>query len=163
MNIRKFYTLTISLFGHRYLPNKEEVRQKLYNYLKNRISNIKVRILVGTHGDFDVIALGVCRQLKREGYDIDISLVYTSYTKLQREMKDINITYQLKDVEIMMYEIENVHYKRQIIVSNQKMVDDSDEVIVYYTGKPQWKLNNGTKCIIKYGENQDKTIINLFN
>ena len=161
MELIKKYT--IALFGHRQILNCGEVRQKLYNYLKDRISGKVVRALVGTHGDFDRLALGVCKQLKNEGFDIDISLVYTIQKQLIKDMKlDEYIDYY-KDVETMMYEIDNVYYKRKIIVSNYKMVDESDEVIIYYTGKPQLFNNKGTHYIMEYALKTSKPITNLYN
>ena len=154
---------TIALFGHRNIPNKQEVRQALYNYLKERIRGDVVRVLIGTHGDFDRIALGICKQLKREGFDINISLVYTSQKRLTRDVKADEFVGEYKGIELLMYDIEEIHYKRQIIVSNQNMVDDSNEVIVYYTGKSQRQLHNGTERVVECIKNQNKPIVNLYN
>lgn len=159
---RKFYTLTISLFGHRNIPNKEEVRQILYNYLQPKLKHNVVKVLIGTHGDFDRIALGVCKQLKREGYDIDIILVFTSYRQIKKEFDYIGAENDYEDIETMIYEIEDIYYKRQIIESNQKMVDESDEIIVYYTGKPQLSNNKGTYFTMQYAKKKNKALINLF-
>jgi len=154
---------TIALFGHRNISRKEDVRQRLYGYLKERIKGKLVRVLIGTHGDFDNIALGVCKQLKSEGYNICISLVYTSQKQLIKDMKLDEYVEYYKDIETMMYEIDKIHYKRQIIVTNQKMVDESDEVIVYYTGKSQLFNNKGTYTIMQYAKSKNKTLINLLD
>ena len=163
MIYRKFYTLTISFFGHRQIFNSEKVRNKLYNYLKQRLKDVIARVLVGTHGDFDRLAFGVCKQLKREGYNIDISLVYTSQKQLTKDMDLDKYLGEYKDIEVVMYEIENEHYKRQIIISNHKMVDQSDEVVVYYTGKPQWQLHNGTRRIVQYCKTKNRFVTNIYD
>ncbi|MBQ7798120.1 MAG: hypothetical protein IJ371_03255 [Clostridia bacterium] len=158
MKYRKFYT--VSLFGNRFVCAKDKVGETLYNYLKTRIGNKCVRVLIGTHGDFDKISFSVCRRLKREGYNIHIILVYTSYKRLQKEMQETGVAWDYRDIETMLYEIEEVYYKRQIIVSNQKMVDESDEIIVYYDGRNQ--IYSGTYRVIRYAKKNNKTIVNIF-
>lgn len=160
MIYRKFYTL--ALFGHRDITNKQEVRKILYDYLKHKIKGQSVRVLIGTHGDFDRIALGVCKQLKNEGYNIDICVVFTSQKQLIKEMELDKYSNDYKNIETMMYEIEDMYYKRQIIVSNQKMIDDSDEIMVYYNGKQLFN-NNGTYRIMQYAKRQNKRVININN
>lgn len=155
---------TISLFGHRLVFKKVLVEEMLYNNLKERLKDVSVRVLIGTHGDFDLIALRVCRRLKYdEGYDIDISLIYTSYARVKNDLSYDTGGWYYKDIETMIYELEGVHYKRQIIASNQKMVDDSDEVIVYYTGVRQFNKNNGTKRILEYAKAQNKPVLNIID
>lgn len=158
--MNKMEKYTLSLFGHRKIFNTEIVRQKLYKYLKSKIEGKKVRVLIGTHGDFDRLALEVCKQLKKEGFDIHIDLVYTSQKQLIKDMEMDKYIGYYKDVETMMYEIENEHYKRQIIVSNQKMVDASDEVVVYHRFD---RTYGGTMRIMKYAQNKNKPMINLFD
>lgn len=153
--------ITISIFGNRFVPRMEDARKDLYNYLKLKVKDNNVRILVGTHGDYDRLALGVCKQLQREYSNIHISLVFTSQKFLIKEMQMDEFTGYYKGVETMIYDIEEIYYKRQIVVSNQKMVDDSDEVVVYNRGNNSYY--SGTNRVIKYAKKQNKPIINLFN
>ncbi len=159
MAFRKFYT--IAIFGNRFVLNQQIAKEKLYNYLKLKLEYSAVRVLVGTHGDFDRMALGVCKQLKNEGFDIHISLVFTSQKALIKQMQmDEGVGYY-KDIETMLYDVDNAHYKMKIVKSNQKMVDDSDEVVVYYRGiNPNY---SGVNRAIKYSCKQNKPLINLFD
>ncbi len=150
---------TISIFGHRQIfsPNTE---QNLYNYLKSRVEGRCVRVLVGSHGEYDRLAFSVCRRLKHEGYDIDIHWVFTSLNRVRLGMYDSFGKLYYTDVQSVMYDIEEVHYKRKIIVSNQKMVDESDEVIVYCT--EFHKEYSGTYRIMQYAKKCNKPVINLY-
>ena len=149
MTYRKFYTY-----------HKEEVRDSLCNYLRQRLQGAYARILIGNHGDFDRLALGVCKRLQAEGFNIDICLVFTSQKQLIKEMEMDKHTNFYKNIETVMYEIEHLHYKMRIIVSNQKMVDDSDEVVLYYTGKQLFN-NNGTHRIMRYAQSKNKIVVNI--
>ena len=133
--------------------------KRLYRYLKIKLEGKRVKVLIGTHGDFDKVALSVCKKLKCEGYDICISLVFTSQKMLIKEMEeDKNFKYY-NGVETMMYDIDGVHFKRQIIATNQKMVDNSDEVIVYNGYN---RTYSGTRRIVEYAYNNNKCVNNLF-
>ena len=65
-----------------------------------------------------------------------------------------------KDVQTMLYDIENVHFKNQIIVSNKKMVDDSNLIICYVNMN---KHKSGAKRAILYAIKQNKPVINLYS
>ena len=152
---------TISIFGHRkfFSPNTEKI---LYNCLKSRVEGKKVRILVGTHGAYSQMAFGVAHRLKREGYDIELNMVCTSFKEVEKEMYcDGRLLNYYRDVQSVMYDIEEVHYKRKILVSNQKMVDESDEVMIYCTNFH--KEYSGTYQIMQYVKKTGKPVINLFN
>ncbi len=158
MNDKRKY-LTLSLFGHSQLVESEKIRENLYNYIKSKYCDKKIRILVGTHGKFDGLGLGVSMKLLYEKYDVEINLVFTSQKLMEKEFKD-DLGYY-RGVIPMMYFIEEEHFKRQIIVSNQKMIDESDEVIVYFN--PNYHLTNGVRRIVKYAIKQNKRIFNLFD
>ena len=158
MKYRKFYT--IAIFGNRFVLNKQRAGEKLYNYLKGKLKDNRVRALVGTHGDFDKIAFCVCKRLEKEGFDIDIKLVYTSLRRLIKENSPNEYApLNYRNDETMMYEIEEVHFKRKIIVSNQKMIDESDEIVIYHNGRNSY---SGINRVVKYAKKVNKPIQNLF-
>ena len=159
MVFRKFYTLAI--FGNRFVLNHQIAKEKLYNYLKLKLKYTAVRVLIGTHGDFDNLALSVCKRIMEGNSDLHISLVFTSQKRLVKELQmDESVGYY-KNIETMMYDIDNVHYKRQILLSNQQMVDNSDEVVVYDRGINTYF--SGINKVIKYAQKQNKLITNLFD
>lgn len=91
---------------------------------------------MGTHGDFDKLALSACRELRKKYKDIITEVVLTSLNKLRPEIAkddifgdDIYTPYS--DVKTTMYDIEDEHFKRRIVVSNQKMIDSCDTLICY--------------------------------
>lgn len=68
--------------------------------------------------------------------------------------------YREQGCKIMIYDIEDEYFKRQIIVSNRKMIEDSDLVISYVDMS---KNRRGAKIAVKYALKQGKEIINLYN
>jgi len=119
---------------------------------------------MGTHGDFDKLALSVCRQLKEKYKDITIQVIITSLHQIYSSKVDV--AFENKelnpyiDVETIMYDIENEHFKRKIIVSNKHMIENSDTLICYVN--PQKSLS-GAKIIMKFAEKKGLEILNLYN
>lgn len=120
--------------------------------------------MIGTHGNFDILALKVCRSLRKVYKHIKIEVVITSLHQIEKEIiedefgKECYVPYE--DVDTIMFDIEEIYFKRQIIVSNQKMVDECDTLICYVNQK-----NNlsGAKRVMNYAINKGLKIINLFN
>ena len=153
---------TISFFGHRNIINTIEVKQILKDTLKNICNDIDLHFLVGTHGDFDNIALNVVLELSKERTkNIKISLVFSNLSILNKDKLGYKITdyFNGKPIQPLIYEIEEVHYKNRINVSNRNMVDDSDLIICYVDVN---KRNSGAKKALQYAIKQGKDIINLY-
>lgn len=147
----------ICFFGHRNLWGKD-IRERLKKQLESHLDD-EVHCFVGTHGDFDSLALSVCREL-RKTYKMKITVVFTSLNVLKKD-KDLeySIADNYDDVETMIYDIEEEHFKNQIVVSNRRMVDDCDIVICYVDMK---EYRSGAKRAVNYAKRQGKQIINLF-
>ena len=58
-----------------------------------------------------------------------------------------------------MFEIEEVHYKRKITVSNQKMIDGCDTLICYVDEK---SYGSGAKKAMRYTKRKGIEIIDLY-
>lgn len=58
-----------------------------------------------------------------------------------------------------MYEIEEEHFKRQIIISNRKMINDCDVLICYVNKK---RNPSGAKLAMNYAKRKGLKIINLY-
>lgn len=148
----------IAIFGHRRVCSPSLVSERLYWRLEEKIIQGYNKILIGCHGDFDKIALDVCCELKK-CYNIEINVVLTSLTMLSRKRgfatADIYDKYKT-----IMYDIENVHYKNKIIVSNRHMVDDSDLVICYVNYDSGW---TGARQAVDYAKKKGKEIVNIFD
>ncbi len=91
-----------------------------------------------------------------------ISVVMTSLSSINKDKYGYSKVdmYKYRDCETIFYDIEEVHFKNRITVSNKKMVDDSD-LIICYVDMNSYK--SGTKTTISYALKQNKKDINLFN
>ena len=153
--------MIISLFGHRDLCCKN-IKERLTKVLQKQIEQCSnISFLIGSHGDFDNLALFCCRELKKSYPQIKITIVFTNLNILTKHKNRLYSTLDLyKDVQTMLYDIENVHFKNQIIVSNKKMVDDSNLIICYVNMN---KHKSGAKRAILYAIKQSKPVINLYS
>ncbi len=119
---------------------------------------------MGTHGEFDKLALSVCRQLRNLYKFIKIEVVINSFKTIESKIEHDEIFGDEKfmpynDVQTVMYEIEEVHFKKQIIVSNQQMIDTCDTLICYVDTN---RYVSGAKIAMKYALKKGLNIINLF-
>ena len=60
---------------------------------------------------------------------------------------------------MVMYEIEELHYKQQIVASNKQMINACDTLICYV--RPQaWR--SGAQAIMNYAKKRGLKIVNLY-
>ncbi len=144
-----------AFIGHRKIFTKG-IYERLVNVIRIQIKNGCKVFTMGTHGDFDKLALNACRQLRHTCDDMIIEVVITSLNKLKQD-NELNVPYF--DVETVMYDIENVHYKRQITLSNRLMIDGCDTLICYVDTLSH---GSGAKTALRYAEKQGLKIINLY-
>ena len=151
-------TKRTAFIGHRHLVYGS-IKNKLIDIIKNEIDNECNKFIMGTHGNFDITALEICRFIRSNYKQIEIKVVLTSLNTVKKDI--YNSTYTpYNDVNTFMFDIENEYYKRQIIVSNKKMIDISDTLICYVNPK---SINSGAKLIYNYAKRKGLKIINLFN
>lgn len=143
-----------TFIGHRYVD--KSIRDRLYKEVEKQIQDGCLSFIVGSHGDYDFMALNVCRELKNKYKDIQIEVVSTNINLLTNtSIKNIFND----DIAIISYDIEEVHFKRQIIVSNQKMIDECDTIICYVDNRCS---TSGAKYALNYAHKKGLKIINLF-
>ena len=142
-----------------------DIRSKLKEAVLQKIKDGCRFFTMGTHGAFDEMALGVCRELRKDYPDIEIVVVITSLQKIKKVVEhdeilgdEVYIPYS--DVKTVMYNIEETHYKRQIIESNHQMIDECDSVICYVNKKNSY---SGAKYAWQYAKKNAKEIINLYD
>ena len=119
---------------------------------------------MGTHGDFDKVALNVCKDLRNRYKDIVIEVVTIDLQQLKTIVKSdpilgIEKYIPYDDVETVIYDTEQCHYKAKIISSNKQMVDNCTTLICYVNEN---KFKSGAKLILKYAKCKGLKIINLF-
>ena len=151
--------MIITFFGHRQLWKQTEIEERIEQAIKPYLNEPKVRVLIGCHGEFDRLALTVCRRLRKEHKNIEICVILTSLAMLQKGGFGFSPADYYDDVETMYYDIEEVHFKNRIVVTNRNMVDSSDVVICYVDFK---RYGSGAKRAVNYAKRQKKTIINLY-
>lgn len=143
-----------TFIGHRKVNST--IRDRLYKEIEKQIQEGCLSFIVGSHGDYDHMALSVCRELKKTHKDVKIEVV-TSNINLFTKTTSKNIFND--DIAIISYDIEEIHFKKQIIVSNQKMIDECDTIICYVDNKCS---TSGAKLALNYAQKKGLKIINLF-
>ncbi|MBQ4443279.1 MAG: hypothetical protein II896_01290 [Clostridia bacterium] len=146
-----------AFIGHRKVYYSDKVKERLEAAIAEQIKNGCKSFIMGTHGEFDSLALSCCRKARDTYPDIEIDVVLTSYHTVEKKDEFDYVPYQ--DVNTFMYDIEDEHFKRQIIVSNRKMIDDCDTLICYVDKKQN---PSGAKTAMNYAKRKGIKIINLF-
>ena len=146
-----------AFIGHRNVYYEGKISKRLKAAVEERIKNGCKSFIMGTHGDFDSLALSVCKEARKTYRDIDIEVVLTSYHTV--EQKDELHSMPYADVETFMYDVDNTHFKRRIIVSNRKMIDECDTLICYVDER---QYRSGAKKAMNYAKRNGVKIINIF-
>ena len=145
-----------AFIGHRKVFAKD-ISERLVAAIKEEIANGCTSFTMGTHGEFDEIALSVCRKLRREYGDLKIEVVITSLTAVKKQ--DEFDTAPYADVQTVKHEIDDVYYKRQITVINRYMIDECDTLISYVDTSA---YRSGAKGALRYAEKRGLKIVNLY-
>lgn len=153
----------VCFIGHRRI-GFGDIRKKLKEVILQKIKDGCKFFTMGTHGDFDKLALSVCRELRHIYKEIKIEVVITSFKSIEPIIDHDEIFGDEKytpyeDVETIMYNIEETHYKRQIIESNHQMIDSCDTLICYVNKKHN---PSGAKLAMNYAKRKGLKIINLY-
>lgn len=134
-----------------------KIEERLKTVIEQQIADGCKCFTMGTHGEFDEMALSACRSARRDHPDIKIEVVLTSYHTVEKKNEFDYVPYQ--DVETTMYDIEDEHFKNQIVVSNRKMIDQCDTLICYVNKK---QSPSGAKMAMNYAKRKGLKIINLY-
>ncbi len=150
--------------GHRLVINLKAVKEKLYNLVEQQIKNGCKIFTMGTHGEFDKLALNVCKELKRIYNDIVIEVVITSLNEIKPQIiSNPHLGYEkytpYQTEKTVMYDIEEQHYKRKISYSNQQIIDNCDCLICYVDIK---RIYGGAILAYKYARKKGLQIINIY-
>ncbi len=140
--------------GHRQVF-QNGVYEELLAEIERQIERGCKEFAMGTHGEFDRLALSACRFLRKQYPDICIEVVLTSLNVI----KKANWEAPYCDVKTVIFEIEEVFYKRRITESNRRMIDEGDTLICYVNEK---YARSGAKSALRYAEKKGLEIINLY-
>lgn len=112
---------------------------------------------MGTHGEFDKLALQSCRKLREEYPELQIEVVITGLHTIQKDEEWGSAPYA--DVSTVLYDVEEAHFKQRITLSNRKMIDACDALICYVDEKT---YRSGAKTAMRYAKRKGLRIINLY-
>ena len=146
-----------AFIGHRQVF-AENIWTKLLDAITNEITNGCSVFTMGTHGDFDKLSLSACRELRDIYHSIKIEVVITSLNSIKYNADKEIAPYS--DVDTVMYDIENTHYKQQISSSNRQMLDTCDTLICYVDENKLGR--SGAKNAMKYAKKIGLKVINLY-
>lgn len=161
----------VCFIGHRHILHTQ-IKDRLTIAIQNEIDDGCFSFTMGSHGEFDSLVLSECRSFRNQYKDIDIEVVLTSYHKIANKLVDVipdkygesemiydkNIYYT--DVKTTMFEIEDLHFKRQITESNKQMIDGCDVMICYVDPK---RYRSGAKTAMNYAKRQGLKVVNLYD
>lgn len=147
----------IAFIGHRHVYYADKVKERLQNVIEQCIGDGCSHFLMGAHGDFDQMALTACRSARKNHPDIQIEVVLTSYHTIEKKHDIDYVPYQ--DVQTVMFDIEDLHFKQQITESNKQMIDGCDTLICYVDKK---QSPSGAKTAMNYAKRKGLNIINIF-
>lgn len=146
-----------AFIGHRQVCFIEKVKERLQNAIEQCINDGCSHFLMGTHGEFDKMALDACRFARKRYPNIKIEVVLTSYHIIEKKNSLDYVPYQ--DVETIIFDIEDLHFKQQITESNKQMIDECDTLICYVDKKQN---PSGAKTAMNYAKRRGLKIVNLF-
>ena len=145
-----------AFIGHRKVFAKG-IEERLTAAIQTEIENGCMAFTMGTHGEFDRLALTACRKLRRVYKELEIEVVITSLNAIKKDSKLIAAPYA--DVKTVMFNIEDAHYKQRITLSNRQMIDGCDTLICYVD---EHAYRSGAKTAMRYAKKKGLKIINLY-
>ena len=145
-----------AFIGHRQIFSKT-LPQRLIEAIKAEKKRGCFLFTMGTHEEFDRLALQSRRKLRGEHPELEIEVVLTNLHAIQKGDKWDGAPYS--DVSTVLYDIEETHYKQRITLSNRKMIDTCDALICYVDEKA---YRSGAKTAMRYAKRKGLRIINLY-
>lgn len=146
----------VAFIGHRHIFCAD-IKERIRKAIEEEIKDGADYFIVGEYGDFDQLALSTCKMVRKTHPEIDINVVLTSLHRIAKKDEWDYTPYS--DVNTVMYEIEEVYFKKKITVSNQLMINDCDSLICYVNKE---RTPSGAKTAMNYAKRNGKKVINLF-
>ena len=103
----------VCFIGHRKIYD-HSVKNRLKMAIQEQLEQGAKIFTMGTCGDFDVMALSVCRELRNQYPQMQIQVIITSFAKIKKQVvfddelgKEYETPYS--DVQTIMYNIEEIY------------------------------------------------------
>lgn len=154
---------TIAFIGHRRIWNKNNIKNSIVKLLETLINEDYSKVLIGCHGDFDNIALSSCLNFNANNsanFEINIILTSMSFLNKNKNSNSKADVYADMGCKTIFYNLENVHYKNRITISNKIMIQNCDLLICWVDKN---KFKSGAKTAFNYALKQGKKVINIFD
>ena len=148
--------MRVCFIGHRKIFAKG-IEERLTSAIQNEIERGCTALTMGTHGEFDRLALSACRSLRQTHKELEIEVVITSLNAIKKDSKLSAVPYA--DVKTVMFGIEDAHFKQRITLSNRQMIDGCDTLICYVDERV---YPSGAKTAMRYAKKKGVKIINLY-
>lgn len=133
-----------AFIGHRKLLNND-IEQRLKNAVIQEIESGCKYFIMGTHGDFDKLALKVCHNLRKKYTDIVIEVVLTSLHSIDRADTHNPYDDASSSTNYIEYADDKVYQRNTNGNKNSKN-----------------NSNSGTTTALLYAKKQGLNIINLY-
>lgn len=144
-----------AFIGHRQIFG-DNVYKRVIAAVADEVRDGCTQFTMGTHGEFDRLALYACKYLRQTNPDIRIEVVITSLNAIGANKPNSKYS----DIETVMYEIENTHFKQQITLSNRQMIDSCTTLICYVDTAST--ARSGARAAMNYAKAHGLKIVNLF-
>lgn len=144
---------TVSLFGHREIPNLSELDSKLFPIVRELVQTEQyVSFIIGRNGEFDEYAASVIKRAQKETNlaNSDLTLV------LPYQVANLEFYEKYYDGIIIPENLSDAHYKAKITLKNRWMIENSNLVIVCVNHN-----SGGAYQAMKYAKRLNKKIINI--
>lgn len=120
--------MIITFCGHSEIRDKEYLFERILSVIKRKAKREAVEFYLGGYGDFDAIALQVCKKYKEEIPASRIIFVTPYLDEIYLKRREL----QLKEYDEILYpDIEKVLPRYAITARNEWMVKKADYVIAY--------------------------------
>ena len=138
--------------GHRYEWQCVGVEDKLKQVLEKLIQQGYTIFYDANHGEFDKKCASAVLELKHKYPHIKIIRILTYYHH-EKEKYCLPVYYD----DVIIPEIEELHYKQKIIKRNEWIVDNSDILVCHI----EETYKSGAYRTLKYAQKQNKPIIHI--
>ena len=147
--------LRVCFFGHRScLPTS--LRPMLKDAVERLILNGCYFFTMGTHGDFDSLALSVCMELRKKYPQIEIEIAFSNLPCITQNAE----FYKFHNLKTCLYETEEVHFKNRISFCNKQMINSCNFIVCYVD---DYTFPSGARNALKYAIKRNLHVINLYN
>lgn len=147
----------VSFFGHRVVSNMSIVEERLEVIVRELIETVDyTEFLVGRNGEFDLLVSSVIRQVKKELYCSNSSLVLVLPYMTAEFRNNQESFYNYYDEIEICDKSKKAHFKAAMQIRNKGMVDRSDLVVCCIEHD-----SGGAFETVKYANRMNKKILNI--